>query len=75
LQRTFKYASLLRILGALHLGLFEQPAKSDIFNKVQGPKVPFPLSLWENELKLASACIMEYIKVGKERKVREGGGC
>jgi len=29
LQRTFKYASLLRISGALHLGIFEQPAKND----------------------------------------------
>jgi len=26
-QRTQKYASRLRILGALHLGIFEQPAK------------------------------------------------
>jgi hypothetical protein len=25
LQRTFKYASLLRISGALHLGIFDQP--------------------------------------------------
>jgi len=30
LQRTAKYASLLRISGALHLALFEQPGK---FNK------------------------------------------
>jgi hypothetical protein len=27
LQRTSKYASLLRILGALHLGIFDQPEK------------------------------------------------
>jgi len=27
LQRTFKYASLLRISGALHLGIFDQPEK------------------------------------------------
>ena len=32
LQRTFKYASLLRISGALHLGVFDQPEKNDIFN-------------------------------------------
>jgi hypothetical protein len=29
LRRTAKYASLLRISGALHLVLFEQPAKND----------------------------------------------
>src|SRR5512139_3159452 len=29
LQRTAKYASLLRISGALHLALFEQPGKDD----------------------------------------------
>jgi hypothetical protein len=29
LQRTAKYASLLRISGALHLALFEQPRKVD----------------------------------------------
>ncbi len=28
LQRTPKYASLLRISGALHLGIFEQPIKN-----------------------------------------------
>jgi hypothetical protein len=27
LQRTCKYASLLRISGALHLGIFEHPGK------------------------------------------------
>jgi hypothetical protein len=27
LRRTSKYASLLRISGALHLGIFEQPEK------------------------------------------------
>ena len=34
LQRTFKYASLLRISGALHLGIFDQPEKSEFFNKL-----------------------------------------
>jgi hypothetical protein len=29
LRSTAKYASLLRISGALHLALFEQPAKDD----------------------------------------------
>jgi hypothetical protein len=27
LQRTYQYASLLRISGALHLGIFEHPAR------------------------------------------------
>jgi len=31
LRRTAKYASLLRIPGALHLALFEQPGKKDDF--------------------------------------------
>jgi hypothetical protein len=33
LQRTFKYASLLRISGALHLGIFEHRAKNHFFTK------------------------------------------
>jgi hypothetical protein len=32
LQRTAKYASLLRISGALHLAFFEQPKKEDFFS-------------------------------------------
>jgi hypothetical protein len=31
LRRTSKYASLLRISGALHLGIFEQPDENDFF--------------------------------------------
>jgi len=34
LQRTSKYASLLRISGALHPGIFDQPERNDIFNKL-----------------------------------------
>jgi hypothetical protein len=34
LQRTAKYASLLRISGALHLALFEQPGKDDFFSSL-----------------------------------------
>jgi len=34
LQRTFKYASLLRISGALHLGIFDQPEKNEFFNRL-----------------------------------------
>jgi len=33
LQRTFKYASLFRISGALHLSIFDQPGKKS-FNKL-----------------------------------------
>ena len=33
LRRTSKYASLLRISGALHLGIFEQLAKNEFFSK------------------------------------------
>jgi hypothetical protein len=32
LRRTAKYASLLRISGALHLALFEQPGEDDFFS-------------------------------------------
>jgi len=34
LRRTSKYASLLRISGALHLGIFEQLAKNDFFSNL-----------------------------------------
>jgi hypothetical protein len=34
LQRTAKYASLLRVSGALHLALFEQPGKDDFFSSL-----------------------------------------
>ncbi len=37
LRRTFKYASLLRISGALHLGIFDQPAKNYFFNRIEIP--------------------------------------
>src|SRR5512139_1819289 len=36
LRRTSKYASLLRISGALHLGIFEQSEKNDFFGKLLG---------------------------------------
>jgi len=32
LRRTSKYASFLRISGALHLGIFEQHEENDSFN-------------------------------------------
>jgi len=34
LRRTFKYASLLRISGALHLGIFDQPEENEFLNKL-----------------------------------------
>jgi hypothetical protein len=34
LRRTFKYASLLRISGALHPDIFDQSAKNDFFNRL-----------------------------------------
>jgi hypothetical protein len=34
LRRTAKYASLLRISGALHLALFEQPGEDDFFGSL-----------------------------------------
>jgi len=37
LRRTAKYASLLRISGALHLAIFEQPAKDDFFRTLLIP--------------------------------------
>jgi hypothetical protein len=37
LQRTSEYASLLRISGALHLGLFEQPVHNDCLKEDASP--------------------------------------
>jgi len=34
LRRTAKYASFLRISGALHLTVFEQPEKDDFFSSL-----------------------------------------
>ena len=34
LRRTPEYASFLRISGALHLGIFEQPAKNDFLSNL-----------------------------------------
>jgi hypothetical protein len=39
LRRTLKYASLLGISGALHPGIFDQPAKNDFFNRLSKFKV------------------------------------
>jgi hypothetical protein len=33
LRRTYQYASLLRISGALHLGIFDQPAEDHFLKK------------------------------------------
>src|SRR5512146_2139923 len=42
LRRTSKYASLLRISGALQLGIFEQPAKNDFSSKLLDLHLVFP---------------------------------
>ena len=34
MQRTVKYASLLRTSGAFHLALFEKPRENDFFNSL-----------------------------------------
>jgi hypothetical protein len=34
LRRTSKYASFLRISGALHLGIFDQPLTKEFFSKL-----------------------------------------
>jgi len=39
LRRTSKYASLLKISGALHLSIFEQSEKNDLFSKLLDPMV------------------------------------
>jgi hypothetical protein len=36
LQRTCKYASLLKISGALHLGILEHPGEKHSFSNCQG---------------------------------------
>ena len=47
LRRTSKYASFLRISGALHLGVFEQPQKINFFNNliVLHHSQPFPADM------------------------------
>ncbi len=34
LRRTYKYASFLRISGALHLAIFEQPSEIEFFSNL-----------------------------------------
>jgi hypothetical protein len=43
LRRTGKYASLLKISGALHLVLFEQPGKDDVFSSLLDFKGRLPI--------------------------------
>jgi len=42
LRRTFKYASLLSISRALHLGIFEQPVENHFFNNLVNYACHFP---------------------------------
>jgi len=44
LRRTTKYVSLLRIAGALHLALFEQPERNDFFISLLGDRDSLPLA-------------------------------
>ena len=39
LRRTAKYASFLRISGALHLTVFEQPEKDDFFSSLLAERI------------------------------------
>jgi hypothetical protein len=48
LRRTSKYASLLRISGALHLGIFEQPEKNDLFSILLSSYASQRISLGRN---------------------------
>jgi len=45
LQRTSVYASLLGISGALHLGVFDQPAWQVLFINLLEGQVNFPAAL------------------------------
>ena len=61
LRRTSKYVSLLRILGALHLGIFEQPVKNDYLaicleNSFQIPPNPPLLKGGEGGLTIFIVC-------------------
>ena len=47
LRRTFKYASLLRISGALHLGIFEQPEKIDFSATCKTARFGSVLNVWK----------------------------
>jgi hypothetical protein len=49
LQRAFKYASLLRISGALHLGIFDQPGENEFFNRLS--KLGIQMNLRTSSLK------------------------
>ena len=71
LRRTIKYASFLRISGALHLSIFEQPAKNDhsmltvMGNLVKFCKFRLGIGAW----------LLRVHKVGQKflRVVRPGG--
>jgi hypothetical protein len=62
LRRTAEYASLLRISGALHLSLFEQPGKDDVSssvlkNKIDSPKVTKSLPAGMLGLRNLNPCV------------------
>jgi len=72
LQRTFRYASLLRISGALRLGIFDQPEKNEFSNRLSTSehslptRLNFPVSLRETP-PLSSGIITGFSAKGKEK--------
>jgi hypothetical protein len=67
LQRTFKYASLLRISGALHLGIFGQPEKNEFFNRLLNPDFIRIKKQETAPLSLLFKAFFVYNKAGEER--------
>ena len=59
------YASFLRILGALHLGIFEQPEKSYLFNNL--------LELGCNVVKSFIKNLPGTYRIGRETLPLDGG--
>jgi len=45
LRRTSKYASFLRMSGALHLGIFEQPERQLFFQELASAEISLSVSV------------------------------
>jgi hypothetical protein len=56
LQRTSKYASLFRISGALHPGIFEQPDRNYFFSRLLHFTIPY------HRIKINTIFFVEKIK-------------
>jgi hypothetical protein len=65
LRRTFKYASLLRISGALHLGIFDQPEKN-FFSKLT---VGLPLAELSGHLNIFRCLLIDTELLQSARKI------